>query len=504
MKKIIASAKAFLILGVVAQLYAMQPQKPAENIWRAASRGDYNAVVWWLTNVKKYKENPSMPDNANGMSPLGWAAMKGHTNIVNLLLSKGASPHAVDNNKQAILHHAVKSGNPEIVRLILTYGANSNMADTVKGRTALQWLMRSLISSVVHVDLEKQAINTFGQLQNALPEAIAQMKDKQKRSRISIEQAIPVIEVLRAYGADPQIPDIEGKTIEWYINNVQILTESARQVLLRALGLPITPSLVQDPVTLQTIVNNLKDLQQILSAFDGGSKVQKLIWAIQVAQQEKSLQRIMDILWVSLSLLYQVNEENKETFKYDNDLLNQFLAVTGRIRRNIIDYVVNIKELRSTPEERMSFARSVIPAPAAQVPPSIKRATPEQPIRVAMQPVTYEQPRVAVPESRITQVTNNSKLPISLSYMYRQERKSDREFAPGESLFIPYPLMITQQHPVMVYIEGLRDWYKISISPDGKKLLVEDPTEIVEWPLMDSLSLIIDENNNLVLEQYHV
>ena len=344
MKKIITSAKAFLILVAVAQLCAMQPQKTVDNIWRAASSGDYNTVAWWLKNVKKYKENPSMPDNTTGLSPLAWAALKGHANIVELLLDSGANPYAEDNFKQSVLHHAVQSGNPEVVRLILERRANPDTKDSVKGRTALHWLIRSLISSVVHVDLEKQSIHTYAQLKNALPEAIAQMNAKKERSRIPINKAIKVIQVLRAFDADPTIPDKEGKTIDWYINNVQILTENERRALLKALGLPISASLAQPTVSLQTIIGRLQELHQILSAFGGGFKMQKLIWTIQAAQESRSPRMTADILWVSLSLLYQVNEENKELFKNDEDVLHQFLAATGQIRRNIIDYIVSIKE----------------------------------------------------------------------------------------------------------------------------------------------------------------
>ena len=55
--------------------------------------------------------------NSNKESPLHWAVKSSSTEVVELLLSYGASPKTVDLKGNSILHIAVESGNTAVIQL---------------------------------------------------------------------------------------------------------------------------------------------------------------------------------------------------------------------------------------------------------------------------------------------------------------------------------------------------------------------------------------------------
>ena len=77
----------------------------------------------------------------NKLTPLHKAAAKGHGQVAQLLLDKGASPNALDGHMQTPLHWAAMWGHTEMARLLIEYGALIMMYDNW-GRTALHWAAR--------------------------------------------------------------------------------------------------------------------------------------------------------------------------------------------------------------------------------------------------------------------------------------------------------------------------------------------------------------------------
>lgn len=71
-------------------------------------------------------------------TPLLFAARTGLTEIVALLLERGANKEAVDSLAWTPLHWAIRNGHIAVVSLLLSSGANIE-AVTQDGHTALHW-----------------------------------------------------------------------------------------------------------------------------------------------------------------------------------------------------------------------------------------------------------------------------------------------------------------------------------------------------------------------------
>jgi ankyrin repeat protein len=77
------------------------------------------------------KENPGLASSKEdtwGKTPLHYAAMRGHKDVVELLLANGADVNAEDNFGETPLHCAA-DGNKDLVALLLSKGANVNATD---------------------------------------------------------------------------------------------------------------------------------------------------------------------------------------------------------------------------------------------------------------------------------------------------------------------------------------------------------------------------------------
>ncbi|KAI8048050.1 ankyrin repeat-containing domain protein [Gilbertella persicaria] len=71
-------------------------------------------------------------DKEAGWTPLLIAVSAGHTDVVKLLLEKGADPSLENETSQSVLHYAASKNRLEICRLLIQYNAPINQLNKYK------------------------------------------------------------------------------------------------------------------------------------------------------------------------------------------------------------------------------------------------------------------------------------------------------------------------------------------------------------------------------------
>ena len=104
----------------------------ADNIWNAARSGNLDALKQHL--AKKADVNGS---DERGITPLGWAALAGHTRAAEFLIEQGAQVNATNKEGNTPLHAAAFLGRVEIVALLIKHKANVNTKND-DGETPLE------------------------------------------------------------------------------------------------------------------------------------------------------------------------------------------------------------------------------------------------------------------------------------------------------------------------------------------------------------------------------
>lgn len=124
---VIAIVAALTVILVVSHLIL------SYRITGAIQRGDVKAV-WLMTTIDPLLVNATESDDIDMFyHPILTSAIKRkHTDIVLLLIKKGADVNAQDSVEQTPLHHAIKLGLADIAQLLLDHGANPNAADFMR------------------------------------------------------------------------------------------------------------------------------------------------------------------------------------------------------------------------------------------------------------------------------------------------------------------------------------------------------------------------------------
>ena len=107
-------------------------------IHQYAAEGNAEAIV---QDLSTNKWDLDRPDN-QGRTPLDYALMHCHTNVISLLLDRGAKLNVKADGGATPLHLAAQQGCLDGVKLLLAKGANVNARDA-QGKTpldrALEW-----------------------------------------------------------------------------------------------------------------------------------------------------------------------------------------------------------------------------------------------------------------------------------------------------------------------------------------------------------------------------
>lgn len=201
----------------------------------AASRGDIETVLSIL----------DQGGNVHEIGPHHWpllvrAAVDGHAALVEKLLERGAERDACDRDGKTALHWAAMRGRTEVVELLLDRGAPVDLRDVFGQYTPLylaashapdtraQSAIALLLSRGADVDartvwgttaLTSAAFRDATALIHFLIDEGADVNSRAKNGRTALIMATDMgfrpretIPVLLARGADPDIPDNEGKT----------------------------------------------------------------------------------------------------------------------------------------------------------------------------------------------------------------------------------------------------------------------------------------------------
>lgn len=360
----------------------------------------------------------------NGPTPLSWAVqfsnktktLEDYLDVIKLLISKGAN---VNHNAHgiSILHNAARGGSEEIIKLILDSGAkNSINAEGAqdKGRTPLAEAIRASRDAIIHVDLENNSTATRAEFPKLLAEAITELHNKEQK-KLSTDQLIKIINLFKKYGARTDMADALGNKLDYYINEVQLVSDAERAQLLQALNFKLTPRTIKYTIAdLPQAIRGLENLRDVISTPATVQKISMVIWTLQEVQRTSNTQAQYDMLRVAMALLSKVKEVAKLEItdaRYFADLED----ATNQIRAILRDAALIVSKKTQAPVMQPKPAPTTTPTTAPQPP---LKAEPK-PAAVQPKPVVAPKPELLkVPEQGflITDVINYSQDKMLIEY----------------------------------------------------------------------------------------
>jgi len=183
-------------------------------LW-AANHDDADLV----TRLLKAGANPNLR-NRLGATPLAEAAFHANTEAIQALLEAGADPNAAGADGQTPLMLVARTANVAAAKLLLEKGANANVHEAQRGQTALMWaaaegqgpIMRELLAHGAEVDA-KSDTDLMTPLVSAEPRAQPRPPGGMTAMLFSArEGCLDCVQALAERGAKLDLPDPEGVT----------------------------------------------------------------------------------------------------------------------------------------------------------------------------------------------------------------------------------------------------------------------------------------------------
>jgi uncharacterized protein len=193
-----------------------------------AADADGTTPLLWAANVNdmdlvtrllKAGANPNHR-NQLGSTPLVEAALNSNTEMIQALLGAGADPNAVGADGQTPLMVVARTANVAAAKLLLAKGANVNAKEAQRGQTALMWaaaasqgpMMRELLARGAEVDA-KSATDLMTPLISKEPRSQPRPPGGMTAMLFSTrEGCMDCVQALVEKGAKLDLPDPEGIT----------------------------------------------------------------------------------------------------------------------------------------------------------------------------------------------------------------------------------------------------------------------------------------------------
>ena len=81
-----------------------------------------------------FSDNPNIPLHAGEWTPIHWAIMKGHKDIVKVLAKRACNLDVIDPDGWTLIQRAAKQGNLEIVKILAPLVKDPNALDPNRPR----------------------------------------------------------------------------------------------------------------------------------------------------------------------------------------------------------------------------------------------------------------------------------------------------------------------------------------------------------------------------------
>ncbi len=208
------SAAIDMIAKKPAEVNAAEADGSTPLLW-AASLNDTDLVLRLL----KAGANPKVR-NQLGSTPLGQAAFNSNTEAIRALLDAGADPNAPGPDGETPIMLVSRTANAEAAKLLLDKGANPNAREKQREQTALMWAAASSQGAVMRVLLDhgaevdaKSAADLMTPLVSKEPRAQPRPPGGMTAMLFSVrEGCMDCVKALTEHGAKLDLPDPEGVT----------------------------------------------------------------------------------------------------------------------------------------------------------------------------------------------------------------------------------------------------------------------------------------------------